>query len=78
MFESHGPDSTSGGDQRWQLLAVLGAGLDRKKQLGVKNILPRFRRLTSVRVRARSPIELCNSVNPILRRFRRRVWITEI
>ncbi len=53
---------TSGDDQRFQLLALLGAGLDGKKQLGVKNILLRFSRLIPVQACVSFPMKLCNKL----------------
>lgn len=42
MLEPRCSQLTGGDDQRFQLLALLVAGLDGKKQLGVKDVLLRF------------------------------------
>jgi hypothetical protein len=62
VLEPRGPQLASGGDQRFQLLSLLVAGLDEEKQLGVKNILLRFFRLTPAQTCVSCPTKLCNKV----------------
>ena len=62
VLEPRCPQLTGGDDQRFQLLALHGAGLDGKKQLGVKDILLRFFCKTPLRACVRLLVGLCNKV----------------